>query len=205
MIPIELINPSSTIEQLIPKALDASPEVKQSEALAEAALTNKKNTVYGPLIPTVGAQVFMGELGGGKNSASSNYGNSKDYAFGLSWRLGPGGLFDFMRIKASDARLNAAKLKLEKTSESIKRQVIDAQIRIQSLTKQLSSSRITVSSANEALRLTRERKELGVGIVLEFIQAQQEVVRSQEEYIGVITEYNKAQYELSKLLGQLQK
>jgi len=205
LIPIELINPSSTIEQLIPKALDASPEVKQSEALAEAALTNKKNTVYGPLIPTVGAQVFMGELGGGKNSASSNYGNSKDYAFGLSWRLGPGGLFDFMRIKASDARLNAAKLKLEKTSESIKRQVIDAQIRIQSLTKQLSSSRITVSSANEALRLTRERKELGVGIVLEFIQAQQDVVRSQEEYIGVITEYNKAQYELSKLLGQLQK
>jgi outer membrane protein TolC len=203
LVPIELVKQDNAVEQLLPQALSASPEIKQSQALAEAARKNKSNTVYGPLIPSIGAQAFLGEFGGGRDSTGGNYGSSKDYALGLSWRIGPGGLFDFTRIKASNARLNAAELTVEKTTDSIKRQLIDAHTRLQSFKQQLDSSRNNVSAATETLRLTRERKQLGVGIVLEDIQAQQEVARAQAEYLGVITDYNKAQYELSKLLGSL--
>lgn len=203
LVPIDLTTQDNAVEQLLPQALSASPEIKQSQALVEAARIAKNGTVYGPLIPSVGAQAFLGELGGGRDGASGNYGNSKEYVFGLSWRFGPGGLFDFTRIKASAARLNAAELNAEKTADSIKRQVVDVHTRLQSLGEQLSSSRNNVSAATETLRLTRERKQLGVGIVLEDIQAQQEQARAQAEYLTVITEYNKTQYELSKLLGSL--
>jgi outer membrane protein TolC len=40
-------------------------------------------------------------------------------------------------------------------------------------------------------------------IVLEDIQAQQELVRARAEYLSAITEFNKAQYELSKAMGSL--
>jgi outer membrane protein TolC len=203
LVPIALLQTESSQDVLIKQALDTRAELQQSQAQLQAAREAKKNAVYGPLIPSLGAQEFMGELGGGKDSANGNYGNSRDYAVGLNWRFGPGGLFDFSRINAAKSKLNSAELGVEKTSNSIKRQVVEAQTRVQSSSEQMAASRSALSNATETLRLTRERKQLGVGIVLEDIQAQQELVRARTEYLSAITEYNKAQYELSKALGSL--
>jgi outer membrane protein TolC len=49
--------------------------------------------------------------------------------------------------------------------------------------------------------MTRERKELGVGTVLEDIQAQQEVVRARSEYVAAVTELNQEQYSLLRATG----
>lgn len=203
LVPIALMQTESAQDVLIKQALDTRAELQQSQAQLQAAREAKKNAVYGPLIPSLGAQAFLGELGGGRDSISGNYGNSRDYYVGLNWRFGPGGLFDFSRINAAKSKLNSAELSLEKTSNSIKRQVVEAQARVQSSAEQMTASRNAMSNATETLRLTRERKQLGVGIVLEDIQAQQELVRARTEYLSAITDYNKAQYELSKALGSL--
>ena len=203
LVPIALLQTEISQDVLIKQALDTRAELQQSQAQLQAAREAKKNAVYGPLIPSLGAQAFMGELGGGKDGTSGNYGNSRDYAVGLSWRFGPGGLFDFSRINAANSKLTSAELGVEKTSNSIKRQVIEAQARVQSSSEQMTASRNALSNATATLRLTRDRKQLGVGIVLEDIQAQQELVRARTEYLSTITEYNKAQYELSKALGSL--
>jgi len=47
-----------------------------------------------------------------------------------------------------------------------------------SLQSQMGATRQSLTTATETLRLTRERKQLGVGAVLEDIQAQQELARS---------------------------
>jgi outer membrane protein TolC len=203
LVPIALLSSESSQDALIKQALDTRAELQQSQAQLQAAREAKKNAVYGPLIPSLGAQAFMGELGGGKDSASGNYGSSRDYAIGINWRFGPGGLFDFSRINVAKSKLNSAELGVEKTSNSIKRQVVEAQTRAQSSAEQMIASRNALSNATDTLRLTRERKQLGVGIVLEDIQAQQELVRARTDYLTAITEYNKAQYELSKAVGKL--
>jgi outer membrane protein TolC len=51
------------------------------------------------------------------------------------------------------------------------------------------------------LRLTRERKQYGVGIVLEDIQAQQDLNQARSDYFTAIAEFNKAQYNLNKAVG----
>jgi outer membrane protein TolC len=51
------------------------------------------------------------------------------------------------------------------------------------------------------LRLTRERKQYGVGVVPEDIQAQQDLTLARSEYLTALAEYNKAQYALSKAAG----
>jgi outer membrane protein TolC len=59
-----------------------------------------------------------------------------------------------------------------------------------------------VATASEALRLTRDRKQYGVGVVLEDIQAQQELTRARATHVTSIAEFNKAQYALSRAVGE---
>jgi outer membrane protein TolC len=49
--------------------------------------------------------------------------------------------------------------------------------------------------------LTRERKQYGVGIVLEDIQAQQALTQAHSDYVTAVAEHNKAQYGLNKAVG----
>jgi outer membrane protein TolC len=120
---------------------------------------------------------------------------------GLSWRVGPGGLFDFGRIRANGAKLTAAELTDEKLRDQIGSEVVDGYTQVHSLFEQLRVARLNLSSAEETLRLTRHRKELGVGVVLEDIQAQQELLQGRSDVINVITELNQQQYALLHSVG----
>ncbi|MEO6078589.1 MAG: TolC family protein [Steroidobacteraceae bacterium] len=207
LLPIELAGIGGVRNQaatdLITQALNNRAELQQGQAQVQAAREAQKNARFGPFIPSVGAQAFLGALSGGSDGDSGHFSGSRDYYIGLNWRFGPGGLFDFTRSRAATSKLHTAELGLEKTTSSIQRQVIEAQARVQSAAGQMTATRSALGNATETLRLTRERKQLGVGIVLEDIQAQQELVRTRTEYLSAITEYNKAQYELGKALGSL--
>jgi hypothetical protein len=78
-------------------------------------------------------------------------------AVGLSWRIGPGGLFDWGPIRASGARLTAAQLSDEKLRDQISREVVDAYTQVQSLFEQLRVARLNLSSAEETHRLRWHR------------------------------------------------
>jgi outer membrane protein TolC len=53
------------------------------------------------------------------------------------------------------------------------------------------------------LRVTHERKQYGVGVVLEDIQAQQDLDSARSQYIQALADFNKAQYGLSRVVGAL--
>ena len=74
---------------------------------------------------------------------------------------------------------------------------------MQSLEDQIATAKQSLSDAEEALRLGQERKEFGVGVVLETIQAQQELSRVRNDYLNIVADYDKAQYALLRALGQL--
>jgi outer membrane protein TolC len=203
LVPLTLVETKAPLDSLLQQALRSRPELKQSQALVTAAHDAKNGAVYGPLIPSLGAQAFVGGLGGGKNNSTGNFGESEDYFVGLGWRIGPGGLFDSGRIHASKARLEAAKLSGAKVQDEIIRHVVESHARAQSLLDQLATTKQNLATASETLRLTRARKQFGVGAVLEDIQAQQELTRARSDYLSAIAEFNKAQYGLSKAVGRL--
>jgi outer membrane protein TolC len=200
-VPLALADLNATPQDLLRSALENRPEVQQSQALIAAAEQSKRGAIYGPLLPTIGAQAFNGHLDGGPGDVDFNGGSSRNRAIGLSWKIGPGGLLDWGRMKTADAKLSAAQLTDEKLREDISRQVVESHARVQSLFEQVRIARLNMTSAAETLRLTRERKELGVGTVLEDIQAQQELVRARSEYIGTVTELNQEQYGLMRAIG----
>ena len=79
--------------------------------------------------------------------------------------------------------------------------MVEGHTRAQSLADQLATAQRALAAAEETLRLTRERKEFAVGIVLENILAEQELTRARHDYLGLIAEHNKAQYGLVKEIG----
>src|SRR5712692_1113397 len=203
VLPLSIVSTKEPLGDLVSEALAARPETRQSAALLNAAQHAKNSAIYGPLIPTVGGQAFFGGLGGGKDSETGHFGESEDYVALLAWRVGPGGLFDFGNIHARQARLRGAALTADKVIDQVANEVITSQVRAQSLADQIVTAKQSLSDAEEALRLGQERKEFGVGVVLETIQAEQDLARARNDYLNIVTDYNKAKYALLRALGRL--
>ncbi len=199
--PLSLTKPDAPLDPLVAQALSARPELRQSQSLVAAARQAKNGAVFGPLIPTIGAQAFWGGFGGGVGGEGGSFGDSQDYMATLSWRIGPGGMFDSSRSRAANSRQRSAQLIGEKVHDQIVREVVDAVTRVRSLADQLKTVRRSLDLADESLRLSRQRKEFGVGIVLEAIQAEQDFTRARNDYLTCVAEFNKSQYSLHKAIG----
>jgi len=199
--PLSFLSTNATLDALVAQALAARPEVQQTKSLVQAASYARKGALYGPLVPSVGAQAFVGGLAGGNATTYRSLSESEDYQVTLGWRIGPGGLFDRSRVHAAEARLQAARLTSDKLHDEITRQVVDGFTRVQSGADQLATARRGLAAAEEAFRLARERKDFGVGIVLEAIQAEQELTRLRQDYFSTVSDQNKAQYLLLRSVG----
>jgi len=201
--PLTLLETNIALATLVRQALASREELKQNQALITAARDTRNGASYGPLIPSVGAQGFFGGLGGGRRGVSDTFGDQEDYVVGLSWRIGPGGLFDFTRVRSADARVKLAEITAQKLQDDISRQVVEAFTHWQSSSDQLATAQRALTAAEEGLRLAQQRKEFAVGIVLENIQAEQDLTRARLDYVKAVAEINKAQYALRKATGDL--
>jgi len=211
-VPFAMIDLNASPDTLVRTALDRRPELIRSAALIAAAEQARRGALYGPFIPTVGGQAFAGEfnggghlvageLNGGVGGTNLDGGPRRDYSVGLSWKIGPGGILDLGRIRAARVQVTRAEVNDEKLRDAIEREVVDAYTRVQSLFQQMRDARLNVSAAEETLRLTRGRKQLGVGTVLEDIQAQQELLNARSELVTIVTQLNQAQYGLMRSVG----
>jgi outer membrane protein TolC len=203
LVPMTLFETNTALRPLVRQGVRSRQELKQNQALIAAARETRNGVSYGPLIPSVGAQAFLGGLGGGRRGVSDTFGGQEDYLVGLSWRIGPGGLFDSTRIRAADSRVRIAEITGQKMQDEITRQVVEAYTRWQSSREQLGTTRRALEDAEEALRLTQQRKEFAVGIVLEAIQAEQDLTRARLDYVKAIASFNSAQYSLRQAIGDL--
>ncbi len=201
--PLTLMETNPALDSLVAQALASRPELKEGAARASAAHERKNGATYGPLIPTLGAQGFWGGLGGGHDNEPGNFGGEQDYLVGATWRIGPGGLFDFTRTRSAAARLTVAELSLEKVRDEIIRQTVEAFTRWRSLGDQVQTAKGALAAAEEGLRLAQERKEFAVGIVLETLEAEQDLTRARMDYLKAIAAFNTAQYDLARAAGRI--
>ena len=201
LVPLTLVATNSALAPMIAGALARRPEMRQSEAGLAAAEATRRGAVYGPLIPTVGGQAYIGGLGGGVDDGPSRFGKTEDFSATLSWRIGPGGLFDPARKERSRSRMESARLAQERLRDQVIREVVESLTRFRSLADQLDSARRTLAAATEAEKLAEQRKEFAVGIVLETIQTQQDLARARDSWVTLIAEFNKSQYDLERVTG----
>jgi outer membrane protein TolC len=117
--------------------------------------------------------------------------------------VGPGGLFDRGRQRSADARAEGLLLEAKKQADDVTRQVVEAHTRAASLRDQLATAKQALENAEQLLKLSQERKEFGVGAVLETVQAEQELTRARLDYLTLVAALNTAQYELQRVVGAI--
>jgi outer membrane protein TolC len=200
--PMTFADASFSLDTLTKRALESRPEMDMSAEQLAAAVSNSGSARWAPLVPTLRAEYFYGGLGGGTgNAGTRDFNDSSDYGIGLTWRIGPGGLFDPSRAHLADAKQRGVAFEREKLQEEITRQVVEAHTRVHSLADQLGYARKELEAAEQALKLAGERKAFAVGEVLENIFAEQELTRARLEYLSVVTEHNRAQFLLRRAVG----
>jgi outer membrane protein TolC len=199
--PLRLIATPDSLDHYVRRALVDRPELHMTAAQREAARRARDGAKYGPLVPVISGLYSYGGLAGGQGNEIANFNESSDYGVGLSWRIGPGGLFDQGRIAAGESRLRSAELEEQKLRDEIVRQVVESHTRLRSLADQMITAQRALAAAQKTLDLSRERKEFGVGAVAESIQAEQELTRARRDYLGTVSEFNKAQFTLQRAAG----
>ncbi|PHX58889.1 MAG: hypothetical protein CK522_01840 [Opitutia bacterium] len=197
-----LVDKDRKLDEFVQGALARRPEMKEAGSLQAAAQHQNDGARYGPLYPTLGAQVFAGGLGGSNGSAQRDFGKSTDTTVTLSWKIGSGGLFDGARSAATEARLRQTQLMETKTRDEIIRQVVEAQAHVIYLGQQLKIAEEAIRSSEQGYRLALARKEFAVGIVLEALQSQQDLIQARLDYAGIVGELNKAQVKLKAAAGE---
>jgi outer membrane protein TolC len=201
--PPTLIEVDTPVNTLVREALAFRPELKSGEALVAAQEQVRIAATYGPLIPSLVLQAGVNELRGGQDDVLRGYSTTHDYTIGLNWRIGPGGLLDFSRTEAAGAALLTARLNAQKLHDAIAGQVVQAYEAARAALDQMGLSRHGIELAEQSLKLSQQRRELGVYAVLEVIQAQQDLTQARAEYAQALTGYAKAQYALAHATARI--
>lgn len=201
--PLSIDDVAAPVQALVAAALEARPELRAAGFRRDAAEKAKDGAVYGPVFPSIGAQAYYGGLGGGTGDPGPKEAEeNREYSVNLGWRIGPGGLFDAGRIGTARARADMGEFELERARDEVRRQVVEARERALSLRDQVLIARKALEASRETFRLTDERREFGVGAVMEHIQSHQDLDRARLDYANTVAELNKAQYALRWAMGK---
>lgn len=197
----ELVDPRTAQDTLVQSALTHRAELESVSSELRAAASDHDAARLGPWLPTLGGRASVFGLGGGQGDARGRFGDGYDYGLGLRWRIGPGGLFDTSRSRETAARAEQVSIERTRIREQITLEVVEARTRAVALADQRAMAERMLESAEATLRLSRERREFGVGSVLETLAAEEELTRTRLDYIGLVAEANAAQLELQRAIG----
>jgi outer membrane protein TolC len=207
-------------EELVPIALKNRPEIasrRELVAAAEQLLREEKSRPFLPNLVVVSPATSTGLLSAGyfaagANNAMNTSGGRFDLEVAAVWQLQNGGLGNVGRIRQRKAEQGLASIELTRIMYRVKSEVSQAVAR-------LDTARVRVVETEEGVRQAIESADknfIGLrettrpaGSLLNLIVRPQEVVAAiialesaYEQYASAIGEYNAAQFEVYRALGQ---
>jgi outer membrane protein TolC len=215
---LTLIDPSKSLDALMPIALANRPELSSRKALVEAAELRIRREKARPFLPLVllngfqsaGMLIQGGVFALGPNSSLNQWVGRDDVSIQLMWQLEGFGIGNLARIKNQRGSESRAVVELRETQDRVVADVTRTLARVQSAAarvlqadRALRSGMVAFNGHLEGLEQTRR---LGNMLVLTF--RPQEAVysldllsRAFNEYYTTVAEYNRAQFELFHALG----
>jgi hypothetical protein len=216
---ITLIDPSRSLDDLIPIGLTNRPELASHKAEIEAALVRIRQEKLRPLLPsllitgwqTPGGMVPQASIFGTGNGGKLNLWSFRDdISFQFMWQLDSFGLGNMALIKKRRAEQSQAIVGLFQAQDAVAAEINQSQAKVQ-----MAAARVI--QAERSLRsglVTYQRNYEGLGQtkrfenVLELVYRPQEVVYALKllhlafnEYFNTVADYNTAQFELFHALG----
>ncbi len=217
---VAFISGEQSPDELMPIALRNRPEIasrRELVAAAEQILRQEKNR---PLLPNIivsspatsSGLIAAGNFSAGANGMLNSNGSRLDVEVAAVWQLQNGGFGNLGRIRQRRAEQDLASIELTRTVFRVRSEVSQAVARLQ-------TARVRVVQTDEGLRQAIESADknfIGLrettrpaGELLRLIVRPQEVVAAlialntaYADYAGATNEFNVAQFEVYRALGQ---
>jgi len=217
---VTLVPAVSTADELMPVALNNRPEIASRRELVAAAQQLLRQEQKRPFLPnlvvvspaTTTGLLAGGNLASGANGALNSNGGRFDVEVAAVWQLRNGGIGNVGLIRQRRAEQDVAAIDLTRTVFRVKSEVAQAVARLQ-------TARVRVVETAEGVRQAIESADknfIGLrettrpaGELLRLIVRPQEVVAAiialetaYEQYSIAVNEYNTAQFDVYRALGQ---
>ncbi len=187
--------------------LTTRPELAEGRSLVAASEVRLRQAKLSPLMPRLEFSYNGGTFGGGQNSFVGTFHWRGDGAAGLVWDLRNLGLGNAVlnrvqRIQVGEANLRVAEIQAQVADE------VNTALQIARARREaLDSAQEAVRQAAETFRkldelsfgTTGPKKELNTVEPLLAIQA---LAQARVQYLGAVTDYNRAQFQLFTAMGR---
>lgn len=206
VVPVTLIDPQSTIDQLVAIAIDNRPDLASNRAAIAAAWERVRRQQYGPLLPKIIVANQTGSFGGGLNDDLQNFGARNVLSAQLFWELRNLGFGNRAETRERRANLDQANYQALETQARIAAEIVEA---AQAAAARLEALELAAQAVKEATELYRISKDGLTNVIdaknlfdaLRPLQAIQFLNTARLNYLSNIIEYNRAQYRLYSALG----
>lgn len=215
---VKLIDPATTIDDLMAIGLTYRPELEAHQALVQAALVRVKHEKRRPFYPVLIARgvssntpgLASGYFGGGVNDQIGNFGPRFSMDLQAVWEFQNLGFGNRAAIRVREGESRQALLELQRMQERISAEIVAAHAQLDRATKRLKAAEdgVTnaVATAEKNLQGLGQTKRLGEQLVLVFrpLEAVAAVVAldtAYRDYYTAVGDHNRAQFRLYRALG----
>jgi outer membrane protein TolC len=218
-LPVTIIDPNATAEQLLPVALATRPELAGQQAVAQAAADRLRQERARPFLPTVGLRsvatnpsgsLAWGGFGGGSNDTTQAFGSRFDMSAQLLWEFQSLGLANRVRVGERRTEQQLAVLELARAQDRVSAEVSTAFAQAKAAGERLAKAepalREAVSLVDESLNGMSQTKRVGeVNVLLvrplEVVAAVQALAQANADFYAAVADYNRGQFRLYRALG----
>jgi outer membrane protein TolC len=217
---VSLIPATETVNELVAVAINNRPEVAAQRDLLAAANQRLKEEKKRPFLPnlyvlspaTSTGLLAAGNLAGGANGSMNNNGHSAFFDLAAVWELQNAGIGNIGRIRQRRAEQDLTAVEVTRTVFRVRAEVSQALARMQTARARVPQTETGLVQATESA----DRNFVGLrettrpaGELLRLVVRPQEVVAALialelafEQYSSAVNDYNAAQFELYRALGQ---
>lgn len=183
-----------TLPQLIGRAFNNRPDLKQSAALTEAAATDLTQARWAWLFPELRLTAAYG--GFGKNLADTK--DREDYFADAVWEWSFGRIAE---ARLADAHHREQVLKTESLGRQIVADLHVARANLVAARRTMTAAGQGVEAATAARALVAEHHKEGDALLVEVLDAERAKTRAAINLVRAVGSHNKAQFELRRLTG----
>jgi hypothetical protein len=215
---VTLIDPTRSLDDLIPIGLTHRPELAEHQALVQATLVAIRREKLRPLLPSLLINGFQtpyeliqgGVYGEGSGSKLNLWSPRDDFSTQVLWQANNLGLGNLATIKQQRAEASQALVRLFAVQDGVAGDVTRAQADLQAAAARVVQAERELRSAivNYRGNVDGLKQTSRLGNILVQVFRPQEVTyslrllkRGYDHYFDTVAEYNEAQFELFHALG----
>jgi outer membrane protein TolC len=198
---LKLVDDQLGIEPLMGIAVVHRPDLQAARTLLAAVQADRGSVAWGALGPQLQAAYTYGGLEANVSGDSSGLQEQQKGSASAGFSFSAA---TFGQLKTSRANLRAAATQVEQQLDRVRSEVVRAQLASGTNTELLPIAREQVAAADEALRLAQANLKSGTMLLIDVLQAQNELDAARLRYADAVVRYNQSQITLMAALGLLE-